>query len=204
MISEFVQTVVAPILKSHKFRKNGFRWDRSLGDIVQVITIQASQWNDEAGHSFTLNFGVCVKQVWMIIHGTPLPRTIPECECFPIFRVGDVMDDNSIDLWWTIEDFAPEELSREVQKVIRETVIKILDNCNSVEKVLSLVIERKKRLHPYEMISYSVLNFLCNKQDEAKKILDEMLEGNKSKFWENTIQAVKERLDYNSIGIFLG
>lgn len=45
-IDDLVRIHVHPVLKLAGFRRSNRTWNRAIGDLVHVVNIQASQWND--------------------------------------------------------------------------------------------------------------------------------------------------------------
>jgi len=54
-----LESILKPVLKAEGFRKKGGTWWRSLGEFIQVINIQGSQFSKR----FYINLGVYIKDI---------------------------------------------------------------------------------------------------------------------------------------------
>jgi len=90
LIDSVIRDYIHPELKSRSFRRRATTWNRLIGQTVQVINVQSSQWNESARASFTINVGVFVPFVDAIIRGANPPPFVKEYECALRARIEQV------------------------------------------------------------------------------------------------------------------
>jgi hypothetical protein len=74
---------------------------REGGEVIEVVTVQKSQWNDASSASFTLNLGLYWKRVQELLGRTisaPPPR---EYNCTIRERIGPLFSAGR-DHWWEV------------------------------------------------------------------------------------------------------
>jgi len=64
LIDELIKDYLAPVLKNNGFRKSGLNFWRDNVNVIDVLNIQKSQWNDAWEASFYINLGV----YWKAFH----------------------------------------------------------------------------------------------------------------------------------------
>jgi len=194
-IEQFVQKNIDPIMRENKFKKKGLVWNRTEGIVTHVVELQTSQWNDAESHSFTINYGVWAKQLWRLLWDNKIPNVIGEDECFPRFRIGELTEHSTVDLWWALESVSNEKLSNEVQGLIKNEILYHLNGCNAINKMLPLAEKAGGWQHPADRLSYAILCHLNGRYEIAEKILSEMKEDDKLTAWKQRIEKVRTRLD---------
>jgi len=197
MINGLVESYISPLLMENEFIKKNYVWNRQNGKIIHVIELQKSRWNTKDRYDFTLNIGIWLKPLWEILWNKPAPSFVHSENCFPEYRVGEVLEwDNSAkDLWWTLNPGTDvENLGVEIKNILQEKCLPFLNKCNSMQDVLCFAIKKDKRLHPYGKLAIATLNHLNGKYDIAEEILTEMESNKKLEAWRDKIQKVRERL----------
>lgn len=58
LINEILSQYLAPLMKSHGFRKRAQRFWRDNGQVIDVLDLQKSQWNSFRHAQFTINLGL--------------------------------------------------------------------------------------------------------------------------------------------------
>lgn len=105
-VNEVIYKRVSPRLKQAGYRKNAFRFYCEFEDIVHLVDVQVGR-SDR--NSFTYNFGVFDAEAWKCVWGGKVPRCPGPEDCFPSFRIGQLMASESrieLDKWWNAGDAA--------------------------------------------------------------------------------------------------
>jgi hypothetical protein len=96
---------VAPFLRSVGFRKKAHRFWRDAGPVLDVVTIQKSQWNDAEDGRFAINLGLYWFEIQQAI-GRAAKATPPrDADCTVFQRLGIIACDGR-DVWWTVREEA--------------------------------------------------------------------------------------------------
>ena len=66
-IDSIVRERLAPLLKKNGFKKKARNFYQEFPDRVEVINVQASQWNEGNEGKFTINVGVYYPEISKII-----------------------------------------------------------------------------------------------------------------------------------------
>src|SRR5690242_8611133 len=87
LIDELVRDYLAPVMRDKGFRKSGANFWRDNENVIDVLNIQKSQWNDAWEASFYVNLGV----YWRAFHrdqGTEFKSKFPrEYNCTASSRI---------------------------------------------------------------------------------------------------------------------
>lgn len=198
MLASIIDEYVSPLLSSKGFRRSKLVWNRRLNGITHVLDMQLSKWSDAESISFTVNLGVWIEHLWQIYWDKKNPpATIPESECFPSLRVGQLLGEGPLhkDVWWTVKD--PNDVSAtgsELRDILTTKCIPFLDKLSSIDTVLAVMEDPMLRRFPGGRLSYAVLKYLAGQRADATEILAEMLANPKLKAWHDRIRGVSERL----------
>jgi hypothetical protein len=193
-ISSLVKAFLSPVLTAHGFGGGLMVWNRRIGDLAHVLEFQRSRWNAK---EFTVDLGVCVRQAWEIYRGMSLPDNVREYDCYPRLRIGNILGDGRMDIWWTLREVADfESVGVEVRKVILENCLPFLDSMNSFASVVAFADRPVKYRHPEELLRYAVLKHLSGDRDAARLILNNMLSDAKLRAWHDTVNGVSDRLSH--------
>jgi len=90
LIGLAIGRAVAPLLKAAGFRKAGLRFQRVLGEIVQVIDFQLSQANFADRGEFFVNVALGIDRLW-VLEGRPRPDRPKVYECQVRRRLEEVV-----------------------------------------------------------------------------------------------------------------
>jgi hypothetical protein len=143
LIDQIVSTHLKPALLAKGFRKQGSTFWRDRGEVIDVMTVQKSQWNDGQAARFTVNMGVYWKRIHELL-GEPV-KTIPpkENQCTVRERLG-CLDSvtaefpDGRDHWWEVT--ATTDLAAtggEVLERIERSGIPWLDRLHDLEATLA-------------------------------------------------------------------
>jgi hypothetical protein len=163
--------------------------------MIHVVDIQVDRWSSEQNASFTMNLGVCVERVWRIVWDEPLPAPVKEVDCFPRWRIGDVMMGRPGDVWWTVETSADlERTGSELREVLKEKCIPFMDKLTSLEAVVAAASAPMLRRHPAGLLGYAILKHLTGGVAEAAQLLNALLADPKGEAWHERVRGIVERL----------
>lgn len=102
-IDEIVKLGLAPLLKEHGFKKKARNFYREHEDRIDLINVQASQFNAGAEGQFTVNVGVYFPAISAITDALPVKGMPKEYDCTARERIGLLSSDNR-DTWWSVDD----------------------------------------------------------------------------------------------------
>jgi hypothetical protein len=101
-IDGIVTESLAPLLKKNGFKKTARNFYRAHEDRIDVINVQASQWNHGNEGQFTVNVGVYYPSIAEIINAPPIKGMPKEYDCTIRERVGSLTAENK-DTWWLVD-----------------------------------------------------------------------------------------------------
>jgi hypothetical protein len=76
------------VLKPPGFKRRGQRWNRSVGNVVDVVTVQRSKSLDRVW----INLGVLDAEVYSTCFGRAAPASVDEADCTVHSRLGQSID----------------------------------------------------------------------------------------------------------------
>jgi hypothetical protein len=202
MLKETVEGWLMPLVKPRGFRKQSLTWNRTRGEIVEVLDVQPARWNDRLKQEFTLNVGAVSKFAWETCWGKSFPNNVAIEECCPVFRIGEILNNfgpNACDKWWCLtadmDRDAIETVRCEVVDVLLHECLPWLDEINSEEDLLReierLSVATKNR--PATRIHYLILLAHNQRRTEAEQVL---LSLNDPKFstWNDRVLSIRKKL----------
>lgn len=193
LFKDLVNNYVHPYLKGKGFKKGNLNWNREVGEVVHVINIQKSQYNDSSSYSFTINVGVYLEFVDKICWDKSRPKIVSETACVARNRIGRLM--RCGDIWWTI---VPEteitQIKEEVINGIQNYVLPFLESNSSIAEIgayLNNTLKSKPR-YGLEYIQVAIVKYYLSDKIGSFEILDDLI---KRKIWEERAIEVKSRLE---------
>lgn len=193
---------IASELKSRGFLRSGLSWTRISSGVAHLIEFQRSRFSDPGSVDFTINIGVALEAVERLYSGEGFGKRIHEADCFPRFRVGEVLGGfrrGATDVWWTVsENDCTDDLATEVRSTVLEKCLPILDRLNSVEAVFRFVQEEAPPRHasaPFNRIILAIVHRLRGELQKSASLLDEIESDSRlGEDWRNRIRDVRTRL----------
>jgi hypothetical protein len=133
LIDKLIKDHLAPVMKDNGFRKSGANFWREDENVIDVLNIQKSQWNDAWDASFYVNLGA----YWKAFHrtqDTEFKSKFPhEYDCTVFSRVSEP----TINVWI----LRPDSDLRQVGTILTETVQQIafpwFEEMHSDENILA-------------------------------------------------------------------
>jgi len=117
-----LESILKPVLKAEGFRKKGGTWWRSLGEFIQVINIQGSQFSKR----FYINLGVYIKDIG--------EKEWPaECDCHVRVRLSSIADTDKVHKLINYEEHLEQGDREEIMNILKDKGIPWLEKCSSIE-----------------------------------------------------------------------
>ncbi|HCG5914161.1 TPA: DUF4304 domain-containing protein [Vibrio parahaemolyticus] len=149
-ISKVIDTVIkmelVPFLKHSGFKKKGRNFYKECDNRIEVINVQASQWNNGQAGSFTLNIGVYYPDIAKLAEAPKLVGLPKEYECTLSARIGHLTSEKR-DIWWEID--SQSELSiigADVVAKVRQYCLPWLDEMSDLVNVKTSASESQNSL----------------------------------------------------------
>lgn len=147
LIDRAVNLGLRPRLRDCGFRRNSTHYWRGEGDVIQVLSVQKSQWNSSDSGKFTLNLGVHFPLVAEVLLGRDnMPRPPQESYCILRQRAGMLLSGR--DEWWTVTpETDVDELAGTLQRALEEHVLPWFERNKSLPQAAG-ELERQKHYLP--------------------------------------------------------
>lgn len=192
---------ITTVLSKSGFRRFDLTWIRQLGSVSHIIEFQRSRFSGDGTEEFTINLGVAIEEVERIYSGEGFRRTIQESDCFPRFRVGEVLGGFSRgarDIWWQLsetQEYA--DLADEVKTIVVSTCVPVLDQLRSIDSVFDFITTKAppRYPHPSTRIATAIIYYLHGEEKMAESVLAALEStATLAKEWLERILQVRERL----------
>lgn len=170
LVKELMTHGLGPRLREAGFKKRQTTWSRRIESVQHVVDLQVSR------DSFTLNFGVFLEEVWKVCWLKPAPRFVHESDCFPRFRIGELLSgfqENALDKWWRFEDEG--KAIEEVEDAVFGKGLAVLDSICTDRDALSFVRENLRIRLPLEFLYLGVLEYQCGEKSSGVAKLEQLL-----------------------------
>lgn len=183
-LEALVRTSIHPVLKVQGFRRKGRTWNRLADDVIQVIDIQASQWNEGDSGRFTVNLGIFSQAVYEIVWGREPPSFVKVSDCMISCRIGTLIDcadpkeaslkSEQREKWWTFDQATNlDELGKEVIELIVRCGLEVLNVYGSVGKAKQLLrrYSGSREATPWDHINLAIIDAQQGNKIAAKERL---------------------------------
>ncbi len=196
MFNDIMNKQIAPLLKSFGYKKSGLTWNKHAGDIIHVINIQSDSHNNQ---SFTINLGIFDKNIWKICWGKETPKFVNEEDCFPRFRIGDLLSDFSdkgTDFWWSCNSSTNEQhLGNEILDMLKNKCIPLLERSANINLIEEFLTKKGINLMPIEKIYLGIIKYKLDKIISSNELFDQVSDISQS--WAKRIEFVNKQLKNN-------
>ncbi len=214
MASPFAQRIagvlkggLTPPLRARGFRKEGCVFVAEHDDVVWLVDVQKSRWNDGDEAQFTVNGGVYVPGIVSGYSGRPEPAKPKLADCCLSVRIG-MLDESRIDKWWKVtasddlQDAVDEGIAAEVRDRVEGLLLHFLQSFESRAVVAEFLAgstdiatrfvspQAAAQRHAYASLIYSGLGNSAKAQSEIELAMREA-EGSPI---EGVIRRLRERL----------
>lgn len=174
------------ILEPMAFRRRKTTWNRSSGELLDVVNVQFSK----ATNSATMNAGALNPSVYRTCWGRPPNQFVEEPHCTIRARVGQLLDGK--DIWWNLGD---EDACEKMGDCIRTIVLPFLEHNHTPTAMEQYLSDHQagKHKHAPETIYLAILKYELGRKQEACALLHELQQriiGN----WKARVGEVRDRL----------
>lgn len=193
-VKEIIGDYIAPGLKEAGFKKSGTTWNCRIDGVVHVVDLQSSR-SGSGRVNFTLNLGIWVEDVWKICWAKDRPRFIREEDCFPRFRVGQILggfQEKVHDKWWQLQKGeSPVTVGEEVRSVLIQKCLPVLQEVQSKSDALAFATDKLLIRLPLEVIYFAILQFISGNSEQTHATLLDLSSDN---HWGPRVEGILERL----------
>ena len=197
MIRKLDKTFFSALLQQHGFKKRGLTWNQCSGDIVRVVDYQISKFSSSDRIDFTINLGIWMRPVWAVYTGRQAPKFIKEGDCWPSYRIGQVLADfrsDANDLWWTVtSEDEVERTGGEVCTMMSDKCLPFLNRFRSIEDVKRFYDTVGLRLMPGGKLYLAILSHLLGDRVAYDRLIAEFTDKRLSA-WQPKVEEVIRRL----------
>ena len=100
VIKAIIAETITPDLKAAGYRKQAFTWRKQVEDVVKIVNVQLSRWNQSHESAFTINLGIYHELFHAERGMSPIGKSVNEPDCDVRERIGRLM--GKVDYWWTV------------------------------------------------------------------------------------------------------
>jgi hypothetical protein len=201
IIDEVIRRYLHPLLKEHSFVRKARTWNRTRAEFIDVVNVQASQWNTGEAGVFTVNLGVFSPEIHQIISGKQSPTFVKEYQCVVRTRLGK--EDNQVtglmlDQWWKFDSKTDlEQLGREIADLLVTHGFPFVERLNSLEALDAFLTQysNTKQSTPLDYISLAIVKAQLGNTAYAREILTEVYE--RFEYYRDLVLAISHRLEIN-------
>lgn len=141
-IDTIIKEGLAPLLKKNGFKKKARNFYRESEDRIEILNVQASQWNEGNEGKFTINIGVYYPEISEITGAPPVKGMPKEYDCTVRERIGHLSSDNQ-DRWWNVDGTVNDlEISENVANLVEQLCLPWLSKMSDLEKVKNSIINK--------------------------------------------------------------
>ena len=159
-IDEIIKQGLVPLLKKEGFKKKSRNFYREHNNRVEIINIQASQFNEGNNGKFTINVGVYYPDIAKITEAPSVKGIPKEYNCTIRERIGSLTPENK-DQWWEINgsknDF---DISMIITQQVEELCLPWLQNMSNLEAVKTAAASKN-----LAFIAAGIALFQSNRED---------------------------------------
>ena len=159
LYKNIVSGSIAPLLKEAGFARRGVTWNRGGEAGIFVLNLQNSKPRIGGGIDVTINIGILIEDVWRLCWGRPVPDFVKEENCYPRFRIGDLLSNfapRPLDKWWKIAAVDGPETT-EMVNAVRQDCLVYFDEIKSREVLTNFVQQKYKDRMPLEHLQRALL-----------------------------------------------
>lgn len=189
---------LSPLLQEHGFKQRGLTWNQAVDDMVRVLDVQLSKFSGPDRIDLTVNVGIWMRPVWRVSSAKKAPAFIEEHDCWPSFRIGQVMAEfhrDAIDKWWTlvkIDDVR--SVGVDMRESISSFCVPFLKRFSSLVDVKRFYDAADLRIMPGGKLQLAILNNLLGDRESYERLIADLAD-KKFSFWHARVAEVVNRLD---------
>lgn len=170
--NEIFITIIAPFFKEMGFRKNGNVFNRKTNELIQVVSIQKSRWNNPDNISFTFNIGLFDPEIYLQESKQEIPKFIREYDCQLRIRLGQIT--KSHDYWYELNKVTNKEnLKIEIYADLYNSLKPILQKNTDLNSIKYLILNDPIIILTTPNLYKIRFLFRAKEIKEGKKLLEE-------------------------------
>ena len=135
LITAIIAQGAVPLFKAAGFRKTRLNFERTRGEVVQVVDFQLSAYNFGETWRFFVNFGLAVDRIWEAMEGSPRPPRLKAFMCPVHGRAHDVVP-GAMKQWDVTAATDGDALAAQLAGVIAALIAR-LDQARTVEDLVT-------------------------------------------------------------------
>jgi hypothetical protein len=167
-IDSIIRERLSPFLKNNGFKKKARNFYREYSDRVEVINVQASQWNEGSEGKFTINVGVYYPEIAKILEAPPVSGAPKEYDCTVRERIGLLAPEKK-DQWWHIDGSVNDlEISEDIANQVENICLPWLSEMSDLVNVKSHVVKNMA------FVAAGIALFQGNRE-EASELIEKAL-----------------------------
>lgn len=185
-VSVAARVSIGPLLKQAGYRKKALRFYRESGDILHLIEIQVSRFDE---NSFTYNLAVFDAKAWECVWSKVAPRYPGPEDCFPALRIGQLLTDEpegALDKWWQANEVV--QVQESVTK-LEVAGLPVLNGFKSRHDVARWAMEDVQG--PPSLVLLAAATCVLAGQTQKADIILDRLEKAQLKAWQPLIEKVR-------------
>lgn len=195
MIEIVVGSGVAQLLKSERFKKNRFCWNKAIGGATYVVDLQTSRLSKKTERSFTFNLGIFHSFVWTTCWGKAAPKFVREVDCFPRKRLGTPTASHVGERWWNVTEASNFDLiAEEIVDLLISSGLPFLHEMSSLDKINECFQQRKDALNPLEKIYLAIIKDELGEFEQSEALLLDA----ETDYWKPRVEFVRQSLKMNT------
>jgi hypothetical protein len=206
-----IRTAVHPALKHHGFVRKSRTWNRSTGEVIQVVNVQGSVGSMGDWARFYVNTSLFVPAVWRARFGTePRPFVLePDCQIRKRLHPSENGQEVPWRNWEIGASDDPSTVGREIVTGIEDHTLPWFGRISSFSAIRDLLLtweDRRREVGSPPNLDLAVLEALMNNRDQASAVISEFLRANADNLrkhglwdqwgetWRRRIEELSERL----------
>lgn len=199
VIDLVVRQFLDPPLTAAGFKRKARRWNRPKGDLLHVVEVQGSQWNEVGNESFAINLGVFSALIYRIVWQKEPPSVVKEVDCMIRCRLAEGMLEEGArakERWWSIlASTDSKEVGKEAADLVQSRGIEYLDRVVTMKEVHDLLQGdiRPQAKAPLGRIYLAAVKAELGDLEGAQGILNEVSK-RAPKAWRSRVAAVVQEL----------
>ena len=143
-IDGILKNSLTPLLKPQGFRKSGRIYRAQRDDIIWLVNVEMSLWNDKDQAQFTVSGGVYVPGIVGRYLNKPEPARPTLGYCCVSVRMG-MLDESRLDKWWELTwsgdpNEADKQIAAELSDRVENLLLPFLGTFNSPEGVAAYLL----------------------------------------------------------------
>jgi len=168
IIDGVVQEGLASLLRQNGFKKTARNFYRAHNNRIDVINVQASQWNHGEEGKFTINVGVYYPSIAEITDAPPIKGMPKEYDCTIRERIGSLTEENK-DTWWLIDSKTDRStMASDVASKVEALCLPWFDKMSSLDAVKDRVSKN------WPLVAAGIALFQ-DRKSEARAFLEQSL-----------------------------